>query len=383
MLSRWCRKCAEEDPMSDGNMRERLRQLYFTQLRERLETLQRALSALRSHDGELDYQALEFEAHRLRGTGTTYGFPDITATAEALEERLRSGPADRKTVAALLTPLIAAMNRALDNAGKALAPMPPAPPQRAGYRPSILVADDDPAVMNNLAPQLSFAQIQGVATGSAALEATALRRYDLAIVDCHLPDMNGLAVLARLAQTAVPVMMLTAAGDRAERFLEAGACDCVVKPVAPGPFAERVRHTLAQQKKTVLVADDDPLVREIFRKKLSERGMSVMLAANGAEALSMARQFHPQAIVLDRAMPRLDGLQVLREIRKEDDTRSTPVVILSARNSRDDISAGYREGADVYLVKPFIPEQVVACCMSLLEPPRQIGPRSLSNWIYL
>jgi DNA-binding response OmpR family regulator len=115
------------------------------------------------------------------------------------------------------------------------------------------------------------------------------------------------------------------------------------------------------------VADDDPLIREILRKRLIQRGHEVVLATNGAQALSAARRLHPQTIVLDRQMPRLDGIQFLQELRRQDETRSIPVIMLSARCSSDDIYSGYRDGADIYIAKPFVPDQVIDCCESFLK----------------
>ena len=89
---------------------------------------------------------------------------------------------------------------------------------------------------------------------------------------------------------------------------------------------------------------------------------------NGAQALDMVRQAQPQAILLDRQMPRLNGMEVLQELRREEQTRLIPVIILSALARSDDMYSGYREGADAYIAKPFLPDQVIECCEKLLRP---------------
>jgi len=369
----------------DGGVKGKLRDLYFTELQERLQTLEGIMARLQHEAGkQLPYEQLESEAHRLQVIGTTYGYPNITATAGALEEHLRSRGRDRRSVATILTPLIAAMNAALlDEVLDGYEPVEDrAQTQQTagqGYRPLILVAEDNPAMVALLAELLPFAAIQSVAEGRAALAAMAARRFDLVILSNELRDMKGLDVLTVMAvhpQGRPPVIVVTADRDAAhlKRLNAAGAQDCVIKPLAGAThqFVERVQQVLARQKKTILIADDDPLVREILRKKLSERGVNVVLAANGIEALSLAREVRPQAIVLDRTLSKLDGLQVLREIRKEDEMRTTPVVILSTRNSSEDISIGYREGADAYIVKPFLPEQVIRTCENLITgEPRE------------
>ena len=121
-------------------------------------------------------------------------------------------------------------------------------------------------------------------------------------------------------------------------------------------------------ERMVMVVDDDPLIREIFRKRFEQRGYEVVLATNGVQALRMVLEIQPQAIVLDRQMPRMDGIQVLQELRRKVETRNTPVVMLSAMARSDDMYSGYREGADAYIAKPFLPDQVVECCEGLLRP---------------
>jgi DNA-binding response OmpR family regulator len=167
-----------------------------------------------------------------------------------------------------------------------------------------------------------------------------------------------------------PVMMLSAVRDpaRVARLIAAGAQNYLVKPVTPAQLVERVGVLIQRQKKIIMIVDDDPLVREIFRKRLTQRGHEVVLATNGAQALGLARRAQPQAIVLDRQMPRLDGIQFLQALRSRHETSAIPVIMLSARSASDDIYCGYREGANAYITKPFIPDQVIDCCEGFLRP---------------
>jgi twitching motility two-component system response regulator PilH len=166
------------------------------------------------------------------------------------------------------------------------------------------------------------------------------------------------------------VMMLTAVREptRVTHLIAAGAQYYMIKPIAPDQLIEKVSFLLNRQRKIILVVDDDPLIREIFRKRFTQRGYDVVVATNGAHALNLVRKVHPQAIVLDRQMPQLDGIQVLQELRREEATRSIPVVMLSALARSDDLYSGYREGADAYIAKPFLPDQVIECCEDLLKP---------------
>jgi len=369
--------------MVDADMLGGLRELYLKQLRERLAALEQAMVEIKLGRADAaSYETLQYEVHRLNGTGATYGFPGISVTAERLERHLGSPEREASIVIKLLNSLMKAIVESL-NRSPASAPAPgaaAAPPQpqprgmRAASRPAVLVADDDPAILHLVQQLLSpFTSVECAENGRAALEAMERRRFDLVILDYELSDMSGLDVLLQAGRSdsgmASPVMMLSAMSEpeKVSRLIAAGAQNYLVKPVSPGHLLERVSVQLQRRKKIVMVADDDPLIREILRKRLTQRGHDVVLANNGAQALATARRLHPQAIVLDRQMPRLDGLQFLQELRRQDETRAIPVIMLSARCSSDDIYSGYRDGADVYIAKPFVPDQVIDCCESFLK----------------
>lgn len=101
----------------------------------------------------------------------------------------------------------------------------------------------------------------------------------------------------------------------------------------------------------VLVADDEPAVRASLKRALEFADYRVLLAEDGADALSQLSQTTVDAIVLDVSMPVLDGLQVTRVLRERRDR--TPILMLTARDAIDDRVAGLEAGADDYLVKPF------------------------------
>jgi DNA-binding response OmpR family regulator len=363
-----------------------LKSLYLRQLKERLATLEQAMVDLQlGLPDSQNYNALEFEVHRLNGTGATYGFPAISSTADKLEAHLRSPVCDPglviKLLHALISTIAATLVKEAANAPAGRTAIAPSPRDGRGpYKPTILVADDDAAILNLVMQLLSpLAHIECVDSGEAAIAAIERRRFDLVILDCEMPGVNGLDVLTHISHSEAilrsPVMMLSAVRDpiRVCHMITAGAQNYLVKPIAPAQLIERASYLLDQKQKIVMVVDDDPLIREIFRKRFTQRGHEVLLASNGAQALSLARKAHPQAIVLDWQMPRMDGIQVLQELRREEETRSIPVVMLSARGTSDDMYAGYREGADAYIAKPFVPDQVIDCCEGLLQP-RDIAP---------
>jgi two-component system, OmpR family, response regulator MprA len=108
----------------------------------------------------------------------------------------------------------------------------------------------------------------------------------------------------------------------------------------------------------ILVVDDDPPLRRMLARTLAAEGYEVSVAADGGAALAEAERAAPDVIVLDVAMPGLDGLAVARRLRDKGDP--TPILMLTARDAVPDRVVGLEAGADDYLVKPFAVEELIA-----------------------
>jgi DNA-binding response OmpR family regulator len=121
---------------------------------------------------------------------------------------------------------------------------------------------------------------------------------------------------------------------------------------------------------TVLVCDDDELLVELLSHRLGSRGYSVVIASDGGAAVEQATKCKPDAIVLDMMMPVLDGQQVLRRLKADAATAGIPIVMLTARRQERDIVGALELGADDYLVKPFIPEELMSRLARLMAMRR-------------
>jgi len=119
----------------------------------------------------------------------------------------------------------------------------------------------------------------------------------------------------------------------------------------------------------VLVVEDDADISGVLRRSLDKEGYDVRIAADGETALDEASDFEPDAVVLDLGLPKLDGVEVCRRLRREGDM---PILILTARDALDARVEGLDSGADDYLVKPFEREELLARMRALLRrrPPR-------------
>jgi DNA-binding response OmpR family regulator len=123
----------------------------------------------------------------------------------------------------------------------------------------------------------------------------------------------------------------------------------------------------------ILIADDDELMRKLIEHKLSMRGLTVIEAADGEEALQKITSEKPDLVILDGMMPGIDGFEVLRNIRENEATRNLRVVLLTARKMESDVVSGLTLGADEYITKPFMPEELLARIIRLLAQARSVG----------
>ena len=116
--------------------------------------------------------------------------------------------------------------------------------------------------------------------------------------------------------------------------------------------------------RTILVVEDEPQIAGLVRDYLEHAGFAVIAAADGQAALALARARRPDAMVLDLGLPRVDGLDVIRAIRR--DSR-LPILVVSARGDEADRVTGLELGADDYVTKPFSPRELVARVRAVLR----------------
>ena len=122
----------------------------------------------------------------------------------------------------------------------------------------------------------------------------------------------------------------------------------------------------------ILIADDEPNIREVISFALERAGHAIVTARNGSEALQAFRRGPLDLIVLDIGMPELDGLEVCRQIRKSSDV---PILFLSARDEEIDRVLGLEIGGDDYVTKPFSARELVARVNVILKRARNGGPK--------
>jgi len=202
-------------------------------------------------------------------------------------------------------------------------------------------------------------------------------RPDVVVMDLAMPGLDGFETTQRLKMLEgtrrIPVIALTAHGELPREWaIKAGCTAYLRKPcdpsdltleitaalrAAPSP-AETERAPAVRANPRVLVVDDDADARELFAEYLEYHGAAVSVAADGDEALRDIRQLRPDVIVMDLDMPRLDGWEVMRRLRRDPMTRDIPVIAVSGHVLDADRERAFESGCHAFLSKPCLPESL-------------------------
>ncbi|MEM8602399.1 MAG: response regulator transcription factor [Cyanobacteria bacterium P01_H01_bin.121] len=134
-----------------------------------------------------------------------------------------------------------------------------------------------------------------------------------------------------------------------------------------------MKETALSDQKTLLLVDDDPNLILLVKDYLEFRGYTVITAENGRVALEVLEQSQPDMIICDVMMPEMDGYAFVKYVRDNSATDRIPVLFLSAKGQSQDRVKGLSTGADVYMVKPFEPEELVAQVESSLRQARRFN----------
>jgi signal transduction histidine kinase/DNA-binding response OmpR family regulator len=197
-----------------------------------------------------------------------------------------------------------------------------------------LVVDDDEATIELMQRWLVRMGYNVVSTGGAdsVIELARMHRPDFILLDVLLPGRSGYEVLEELRADPevghIPTILITVEDDRA-RGLKAGATDYLRKPIT----AHQLRGVLdvyrLRATGEVLVIDDDDDSAELLARSVAQVGFSARRAADGAQGLAMATELRPDAIVLDLAMPVMNGFEVLDQLASAEELRDVPLIVVS------------------------------------------------------
>lgn len=365
---------------------EKLKRAYVTRLNASITildtTLRNLASGPLSKDDLVNLQSL---AHGLSGSGTTFGFPDVTEAGRVLDVYLDkiSKDAGQDMLENRISALMQACEKALqvinlekNDASFAQSQNADGPSFNPQNSPHVLVIDDD----ENLREMISIKLKQhgfscsGVGSAKEVQPSISMRRPDIIILDVGLPgNVSGHDVLRQIKKDpsflSIPVLMLTASAKEQDvvAALHNGATSYVVKPVDINALVARVEKLCREMRQTVLIADNDQLILALLDHKFRAKGFNVVLADNGLSTFGHIKSSKPDLVILDIVMPGIDGLSVLQMVRNDPVTKNIPVVIASAKNYQSDIKAGLDAGATDYIAKPFSADDLVTRSIHVLK----------------
>ena len=122
----------------------------------------------------------------------------------------------------------------------------------------------------------------------------------------------------------------------------------------------------------VLLVEDEQDVAELIRYNLAKEGYDVVMTANGADALRLARERQPDVVLLDIMVPQLNGWEVCRRLKKDLELSAIPVIMVTGRVEEGDKVLGFEVGADDYVTKPFSPRELIARIRAVVRRGRQV-----------
>lgn len=247
----------------------------------------------------------------------------------------------------------------------------------------ILIVEDEKDTASLLSKRLTAAGYEVLITPDVTFGISESHRFrpNLIILDLMLPGGGGLAVLNSLKLSIhtehIPILVLTGLHDEdyKKKVLEAASVRAYLqKPYKAEEliseikkiFDENKTNKVTGSKATLLVVDDEAAVRKSLETRLAANGYFVLTAADGEQALQLARSEHPDLILIDLILPKVDGWRVCQQLKTDPDFKHIPIIIFSGLLQENDDQPDV-ELADAYLAKPFEPEQLLSIVKKLLK----------------
>jgi len=352
------------------------------------DAIHRLVDQIASSDAAGPRAELTHITHRMSGFAGTIGFPTISARASELEQltdRADGGAFDAVRARALAEAIGAAFTN-----GLASPPVWTTPAMPIAHGAKILVAEDESdqrAIVMASLEGAGFATI-AVVSGDLVVETARAEKPALILLDIAMPRLDGYSVCRLLkadpALAGIPVIFMTAGATVEDRLagLTMGADEFLDKPVDMRELVLRIQLLLERRGgqprtsespaghvarvPTVIIAEDDPDVTRIVDAQVRASGYTAVIAFDGEEALAAIRAHAADVVLLDLMMPKLNGFDVLTQLRAEPGPRPR-VIVLSGRGREQDVMRAFELGADDYMTKPFNPQELMARIARLLE----------------
>ena len=228
----------------------------------------------------------------------------------------------------------------------------------------ILIVNDDPQVVKKIVSTIKEAdyEVEVAYDGIQGVQKAREQRPDLIIIDFKAPAGDGLGLLENLQSmpeiATSPIIFISFdSGEKIpKKLLDLGAKDFMSDPLDEKELLAKVNKYLVgadKGHKKILIVEDEPHTLQIVKDRLESNGFEVITAIDGEEALATAKKEKPNLIILDVMLPKMDGFHVCRLLKFEEEYKSIPIIMVTAKATQADLDIGKQTGANAYIVKPF------------------------------
>jgi CheY-like chemotaxis protein/class 3 adenylate cyclase len=247
---------------------------------------------------------------------------------------------------------------------------------------AVLLVDDSKLIHNHTRPILEEEGYRVVSAwdGEEALKLCEQQSFDLVLTDVEMPKLDGWELCRRVKSDPrtehVPVVICSSLGEASDlqRGFDLGADEYLVKPVVAEELIGRLQALLASkmlsERERLLVVDDSAAIRHLVSDCLKRQGFQVETAVDGQDGYEKALASKPELILTDYDMPRMTGFELVVALRRNEQTRDIPLVMLTARDTKRDQAQMRAAGLNSYLVKPFGTDKCIALVERVLAEQR-------------
>lgn len=386
----------------------KLKARFVAQLPERLDKIQHTFALLET-EGITKQQLTELHLllHSLKGTGLSFGFEDLAKLAgeaeqlsqNMLQQEVTGLNTTKQQWLATITPKLAALATQIQLAIELHTQLPevqlepffelkPHSLSRADIaQPLVYLCDDEPEQVSYLEQQLRCFgyTVQHFTTTQSFHKAVITKQPDAIVMDVQFPEgrtagTEEIAKIQQLVKAKIPAVVLSGRDDFEARLsaIRAGCSAYFLKPAKPLELASSLDTLIKKpnsQPFKILLVDDDPLAAEYHSNLLEEAGMQVQQLHQPERILEALRTFGPDLVLADMYMPVCDGVEMTALIRQLPEYLSLPIIFLSSETDRQKQIAAMQVGAEGFITKPVVPEELVA--LVSLRAERMLSLRAL------
>ena len=224
-------------------------------------------------------------------------------------------------------------------------------------------------------------------SGSEAIRISAVKRYDIILLDVHMPEMDGITVMEKISSRVrhenFAVILFTSVDirDILEKIRELGVFAYLIKPIKRKELIEKIKEALnfrhaksieedakqivnliEKKQKTVAVVDDNEPTQLYFKEILTKRGYNVLTGSDGYEGLELLRNNSIDVLLIDIQMPVLNGYDTIKLIREDEvnnNKQKLPIIAVTAYASSEDKERILGIGANDFIIKPIKSDQII------------------------